>query len=77
MSKKKTTAEIGLCAPRRVPLSATHEREAVALLAGLLLDVAAKRRGLRSGGVLGGASVGVTGSVIPLPAKREERREAA
>jgi hypothetical protein len=47
MSKNKPS-EIRVMAPRRVPLMAAQEREAVALLAELLLDEAAKRRGLHS-----------------------------
>ena len=76
MSKKKTV-EIRLLAPRHVRLSGEQEREAVSLLAELLLDAAAKRRGIRSGGVIGGACSGATGSVIPFPEKRQKRREAA
>jgi len=41
----KKTTEIRLVAPRQVPLSAEQELEAVSLLAELLLDAAAKRRG--------------------------------
>lgn len=63
--------------PRRVPLAAVDEREAVALLAELLLEEARKRRGRRSGGALGSASGGATGGVIPFPEKRAEAREAA
>lgn len=59
--------------PRRVPLTAAQEREAVALLAELLLDAAAKRRALRTGG----ASDGAIGSVIPFPEKRGKGRAAA
>lgn len=76
MSKKKTT-EIRLVAPRQVPLSAEQEQEAVSLLAELLLDAAAKRRGVRSGGVIDGACGGVIGSVIPFPQNRRKGREAA
>src|SRR6266705_3273817 len=49
MSKK--TSEIGLLAPRLVPLSVAQEREAVGLLAELLLEVAWKCRGGVSGSV--------------------------
>lgn len=63
--------------PRRVPLSAAHYDEAVSLLAELLLDVVAKRRAGRSGGVIDGASDGAIGSVIPLTQKRRKGREAA
>ena len=75
MSKK--TTEIRLVAPRQVPLSAEQEREAVSLLAELLLDAAAKRRGLLSGGVIDGASDGAIGGVIPFPENRRKGREAA
>lgn len=49
----------------------------MSLLAELLIDAAAKRRGLRSGGVVDGASGGAIGSVIPFPEKRRRGREAA
>lgn len=49
----------------------------MSLLAELLLDAAAKRRGVRSGGVIGGASDGASGGVIPFPEKRRKGREAA
>jgi hypothetical protein len=42
--------ELRLLPARRVPLEAEHRREAVALLAGLLLDVAARHRSLASDG---------------------------
>lgn len=63
--------------PRRVPLTAAQYDEAVSLLAELLLDVAAKRRAGRSGGVIDGASDGAIGSVIPFPQERGKGREAA
>ncbi len=63
--------------PRRVPLAGADEREAVALLAELLLEAARKRRGLRSGGALHGVSGGATGSVIRFPQSRQQAREAA
>lgn len=63
--------------PRRVPLSTAQYDEAVSLLAELLLDVAVKRRGLRSRGVIGGASDGVIGGVVPVRPMRREGREAA
>jgi hypothetical protein len=63
--------------PRRVRLEVVQERQAAALLAELLLDAARKRGGLRSGGTLAGASDGVIGSVMPLPKKRGDAREAA
>lgn len=63
--------------PRRVPLSTAQYNEAVALLAELLLDVAAKRREGRSVGVIDGASDGGMGSVVPVPQRRRKGREAA
>jgi hypothetical protein len=75
----KKTSEIGLLLPpRRVPLAAAQYEEAVSLLAELLLDAAeAKRRGVGSGGVIGGACDGVIGSVVPFPQRRRKGREAA
>lgn len=63
--------------PRRVPLSTAQYNEAVALLAELLLDVAAKRREGRSVGVIGSASGSGMGSVVPFPQTRRKGREAA
>jgi hypothetical protein len=61
-----------------VPLSGEQEREAVDLLAELLLDAAArKRRVVASSGAFGSASGGATGSVIPFPERRGNAREAA
>ena len=60
-----------------MPLSAAQYEEAVSLLAELLLDVAAKRRGIRSGGAITSASGSGIGSVIPLPHTRRKGREAA
>jgi len=62
-----------------VPLSGEQEREAVALLAELLLDAAGarKRRLVASSGAFGSASGGATGSVIPFPERRGNAREAA
>ena len=74
---KKNSREIRLLPPRRVPLSAAQYDEAVSLLAELLLDVVAKRRAGRSGGVIDGASDGVIGSVVPFPPERGKGREAA
>jgi hypothetical protein len=51
----KTTSEIKVLPPRRVPLAVVQEREAAALLVELLLDAARERRGLRSSGALAGA----------------------
>jgi hypothetical protein len=76
MSKKRTS-EIRLLPPRGVPLTAAQEQEAVKLLAELLLDTAAKRRGLRSDSLIDGASDGAIGSVIPFPEKRRKSRDAA
>jgi hypothetical protein len=67
-----------LAEPRFVPLTREQEREAVALLAELLLDAAArKRRVVVSPGVFGSAFGGATGSVIPFPERRGNAREAA
>jgi len=66
-----------LLPPRRVPLTAPQHRQAVELLAELLLDVAAKRRAARLGGALGSVLDGVSGSVVALPQKRRKGREAA
>jgi hypothetical protein len=73
LAKKNARGEIRLLPPRRVPLSAAQYDEAVSLLAELLLDVAAKRRAGRSGGVIDGA----IGSVVPFPRERWKGREAA
>jgi hypothetical protein len=76
MSKKRTS-EIGLLTPQWAPLTPAQEREAVALLAELLLDVTAKRRGLHSVGVLGSASDGAIGSVVRFPEEAGKARDAA
>jgi hypothetical protein len=61
-----------------LPLSGEQQREAVALLAELLLDAASrKRRVLASAGAFGGASGGATCSVISLPGRRGNAREVA
>lgn len=60
MSKKR--CEIRLLPPRRVPLSVEQERDAVAVLAEVLLDVARKRRASVSGGDLAGGSGGAIGT---------------
>jgi len=66
-------SEIGLLPPRRVPLSAAQYDEAVSLLAELVLGAAeAKRRGVRSSGVIDGASGSALGGVIP--SRRSGRR---
>jgi hypothetical protein len=77
LAKKYARGEIRLLPPRRVPLSAAQYDEAVSLLAELLLDVAAKRRAGRSGGVIDVASDGAIGSVVPLPQERGKGRGAA
>lgn len=63
--------------PRHVPLTAEQRRQAVELLAELLLDVAAKRRAARLGSAFAGVIDGVSSSVIPLPQEDEKGREAA
>jgi hypothetical protein len=77
LANNNSRSEIRLLPPRRVPLSAAQYDEAVTLLAELLLDVAAKRRQGRSGGVIDSASVSGIGSVVPFPQKRRKGREAA
>ena len=76
MSKDKTS-ELRLLAPRRARLTRTQEREAVVLLAELLLAAAAKRRGFRSAGALNSVSGGAFARVVPFPGDRGNRREAA
>jgi hypothetical protein len=77
LANKNARGEIRLLPPRRVPLTAPQYEEAVSLLADLLLDVAAKRRARRSGGVIDGASESAIGSVSPLPQERGKGRAAA
>jgi len=77
LAKKKKSNEVRLLPPRRVPLSAEQHAQAIDLLAELLLDAAAKRRGVRSGGVIDGALESVSASVVPFPEKRRKGREAA
>jgi hypothetical protein len=60
-----------------VPLSDEQRREAVALLADLLLGAEAKRRGVGSGAAIGSVSAGGIGSVISFPRKRRKGRDAA
>jgi hypothetical protein len=74
---KNKSSEVRLLPPRRVPLTVAQHRQAVELLAELLLDVASKRRAARLGGAFGGVLDGVSGSVVPLPQKRRKGREAA
>lgn len=63
--------------PRRVPPSPAVEREAVALLAELLLDAGRKRRRVRSGGGFDGVMSGAFGGVAPLPDQRAKAQRAA
>jgi hypothetical protein len=60
-----------------VPLSDEQRREAVALLADLLLAAEAKRRDVGFGGATGSASDGAIGSVSSFPQKRRKGRDAA
>ena len=63
-----------------MPLSDEQRREAVALLADLLLEAARKRASVSGGasdGVSGGASGGVIGGVISFPQTRRKGRDAA
>jgi len=60
-----------------VPLSDGQRREAVALLAHLLLAAEAKRRGVGSGGATASASDGAIGSVMSFPQKRRKGRDVA
>lgn len=56
--------EIRLLPPVRVPMTAEQHREAVELLAGLLL-AAARKRGFASTGGSADVSVGVSPAVVP------------
>jgi len=60
-----------------VPLSDDQRREAVGLLAELLLDAALKREGVRSGSGFTGALDGVSGSVVLPVGERARARRAA
>jgi hypothetical protein len=60
-----------------VPLSDDQRREAVTLLADLLLAAEAKGRGVGSGGASGGVSDGVIGVVVSFPQQRRKGRDAA
>jgi hypothetical protein len=73
----KKTTEIRLLPPRLVPLSAERERNAVGVLAELLLGVAVKGRGGARGGGLDGGSAGVIGVVVSLSASEGKARKAA
>ena len=66
-----------LLRPRLVPLSRQQEREAVALLAELLLDVARKRPPGAFSGVFDGASDRASGSVVSFAEKAGKARKAA
>jgi hypothetical protein len=60
----RQVGEIRLLPPVRVPMTAEQHREAVELLAELILDVAWKRRVASAGGSEG-VSTGVTAVVVP------------
>ena len=60
----RQVGEIRLLPPVRVPMTAEQHREAVELLAELILDVAWKRRAASAAGSAD-ASAGVTAAVIP------------
>jgi hypothetical protein len=77
LANNNARGEIRLLPPGRVPLAPAQYAEAVALLAELLLDAAAKRRGLRSAGVIDGGSGGVIGGVTQFPKEPWKRRGAA
>jgi hypothetical protein len=62
--------------PRFVRLSEEQRREAVALLADLLLD-AARRRARVSAGVSAGVIDGACGSVVQFPEGRGKARRCA
>jgi hypothetical protein len=75
LSKRK--AELRLLPPRCVLPPPEMEREAVALLAELLLDAGRKRRGVRSGGGFDGVMGGASGGVASLPDESARARRAA
>lgn len=60
-----------------MPLSGEQRREAVGLLAELLLDAARKSAGVVSGGGFPGALGGASGGVAPLPDDRAKPQRAA
>jgi hypothetical protein len=68
--------EITLLEPRFARLSEEQRREAVALLADLLLDAAGKRASV-SAGASAGVIDGASGSVVPFPQRREKARRCA
>jgi hypothetical protein len=69
--------EFTLLPPRLLPLTPEREQTAVRLLAELLLDEVAKRRGGVSGGASDGVSDGGSGVVVPFPVGRVRARKAA
>jgi hypothetical protein len=62
--------------PRFARLSEEQRREAVALLADLLLDAATRRAGV-SGGASAGVIDGASGSVVPFEERRGKARRCA
>ena len=68
--------EIKLLEPRFARLSEEQRREAVALLADLLLDAAKRRAGV-SGGASAGVMDGASGVVVPLNEGRGKARRCA
>jgi hypothetical protein len=68
--------EITLLEPRVARLSEEQRREAVALLADLLLDVARRRAGVSASGSAGVID-GVSGVVVPFPERRGKARRCA
>ncbi|HZO77015.1 MAG TPA: hypothetical protein VFB39_03165 [Solirubrobacteraceae bacterium] len=62
--------------PRFARLSDEQRREAVALLADLLLDAARRRAGVFAG-VSAGVIDGASGSVVPFPERRARARRCA
>ena len=65
--------EIRLLEPRFAQLGDEQRREAVALLADLLLD-AARKRACVSGSASDGVIDGASGSVVPFPERRGKAR---
>lgn len=68
---------MGLMAPQLVRLSGAQEREAVVLLAQVLLDVARKGRGSVCGGGFAGGSGGAISGGDSLRAGSGKARKAA
>jgi hypothetical protein len=60
-----------------LPLSSVQRREAVGLLAELLVDAALKREGVPSGGGIDGVMRGAFGGVASLPDEGVGTRRAA